>query len=58
MRINTMERYIPDERYRAHALYATHQTSRHWLDVLVASPIYVAVGMLGALAFLWFIGGR
>jgi hypothetical protein len=56
MRANTMERYIPDDRYRAHELYAKHR--RHWLDALAGSPVYVAFGMLVALAFLWFIGGR
>jgi hypothetical protein len=65
-----MERYIPDDRYRAHELYAPsqqgcrqylhpfNQTRRHWLDVLCGSPVYVAFGMLVALAFLWFCGGR
>jgi hypothetical protein len=66
-----MERYIPDDRYRAHELYAPsrqgcrqylhpfHQPqARHWIDVLVGSPVYVAFGMLVALAILWFLGGR
>jgi hypothetical protein len=60
-----MERYETDNRYRVHYLYVTNQPQqphvqprRHWLDVLVGSPVYVAFGMLCAIFFLWFIGGR
>ncbi len=53
-----MEREIRDHRYDSHPLFSYQIERRHWLDVLCASPVYVAVGMLGALTFLWFIGGR